>query len=192
MSEGLPCDYLWVDWLVNWWHGLFWTQAWGNAAEWFGAIGTGGAFIAAVVFFIHERRTANRGQASLVFVRKVKGAYVEITNRSDKSIFDVRTVVDPMSMMTALTIGEVNQTPAMGVGGSNTYKYPSHEYYLLMRRLLKEKARRFSANSPNQGDVEIPAGEKHEIFVPELMFNLDEAYVLFLDAYGRSWAVNVG
>lgn len=142
------------------------------------------------MFFVHERRAVNRGQASLVFVRIVKGAHIEITNRSEKSIFDVRTVVGPMSMMTALTIGEVNKTPAMGVGSSNLYRYPSHEYYLLMRNLMKEKARRFSAMSPAPGDVEIPAGEKREIFVPELMFNLEEAYIVFLDAYGRRWAVN--
>lgn len=95
-----------------------------------------------------------------------------------------------MSMMTALSIGEVNKTPAMGVGKSNTYEYPSHEYYLLMRHLLKAKARRFSVTSPVQGDVEIPAGEKRELFVPELMFNLDEGYIVFLDACGRSWAIN--
>lgn len=164
-------------------------SVWGNFAEWVGGLATAAAFWAAVGIFAYERRSEIRSQASLVYVSTSQGSHVEVGNRSDKAIFDVEAVVEPMSMLTAVITDEFEATPAFGNG--TVYHYPSHEYYVIVKGMLKARTRKYTSMAALQRNVDIAPTEHGELFVPELVLGAMECYVVFRDARGRDWAINL-
>src|SRR6185312_8312529 len=89
-------------------HAIIWTmfpvEIWGNVAEWAGAIGTGGAAMAAAGFYIYDRYRESTAQSRQVnFVDY--GTVYEVTNASDQPIHYVSLLYDPPKTFGAALAG---------------------------------------------------------------------------------------
>lgn len=178
-----------LEWIATEWRDFFWTQAWGNLAEWVGGLGAVAAFWAAVAIFWSDRKEKNRAQASLVYVSNNGATVLTVYNRSDKAIFDVRAVLSPMKMVDGVTTNEFQDGRVMS-SSRTVYSYPSHEFFLIVRQILKKRGQEYSSSTTEE-TIEIEAGKKLPINVPELLNAATECHVIFRDAQGKDWAINV-
>lgn len=167
---------------------MFDVEIWGTVASWVGGVGTASAFCAGVGYYINDRRSDRRGQASLVYVSPTLGSGFEVNNRSEKAIFGVKSVIVPMKMHTAILTGEFEGGKAVSAG--IVHEYPSHDFYLVVRRMLKTRKKQYSVLSPKD-DVEIAPNASKTFNVPELMLGSYDVFIILRDARGQDWAINV-
>lgn len=167
----------------------FLADVWGDAATWVGAVGANLAFGIALVVFLVDRHTKRRSQASLVYVSEANTTVITVSNRSDKAIFMVRAVAGPMSMTTGYISGEFDEMKARDSKG-NFAEFPSYEFYVLVRTLLKRRKDEFSKATPPTENIEILPSSSKDLNVPEVLEGAADVHVIFRDASGRDWAIN--
>jgi hypothetical protein len=162
---------------------------WGTIGQWVSGGATASAFIAGVSYYILDRRSDRRSQASLIYVKRGGGIRLKVYNRSDKAIFDVRVVVSVMNVITAARSGEFDSGTLFG--GEPVEPFPSHEFYTNVNAVLKRMKKRSFNVMTRLADEEIGPGEQTEISVPELMHGAVEFHLTFKDARGKDWAMHV-
>lgn len=161
---------------------------WGTVGQWVSGLGTASAAVAGLVYFVLDRRATRRNQAKLIYVSKVSGMHIRVHNRSDRAIAHVKSVPTVMKLTTAIVIGDIEEGALIGQG--EYHKYPSHEFYVHIRYLLKLRKKKRSTLTL-QKDLEIAPGASEVLAVPEVMQGATEIFITFRDAYGQDWAVNL-
>lgn len=175
---------------VNWgdlWQYPFLASAWGNAAEWVGAVGTSGAAIVAVAYYMFQHRQDKRKQAMLVAARaseshirlgdEDRGRWVmelEVTNNSAAAIRGLRAELVRKSFRRTLFPG-------------------AHTVFLSSLAEIKqdwENAQDIKPLSFSGGRATVEPGETlRQEFDNDRMGIIYQLWVIFVDVNSYEWAI---
>lgn len=174
---------------MNWgdlWHYPFLPAVWGTVSSWAGAL----SFVAGAVYFIADRWQDRRSQASSVYVAgKDESAWIVIRNSSDKPISNVQAVPKIMGLWTAARMHEFEG--AVMLGSETVAAYPSHEFYLNSKSMIKRMRSRSDQLRVDLSATDIAGGAEAEVMLHGLLSGGVQYFVTFRDARGLDWSLNI-
>lgn len=163
-----------------------WSEVWGNAAEWTGAILTGGALFVAALVYRHDSKLSRSAQAKLVRPRilgSLSGDAVRVLveNYSEASIFRVTVEVRRTGLYRAFLLDSADSVldPDQRKRKVRDLVRPTYEKYRRVKRHIvyyDDGAERLQG-----ADVLEYRVERNSPF--------QQVYVTFLDSNGQKWEV---
>jgi hypothetical protein len=173
---------------VNWgdlWHYPFWADVWGTAAEWAGAIATGGAFAIAAAVYIHDANLTRSAQAKLIHARILgepigEAVRVYVENYSSNSVFFLQ-----------IELRRIHLWKAVKLDSSEEFITSPDPNKAAVSELVKKTSTVFSTIpevdkfSPREAE-KLEASDQFEFSVKRVSV-YQEIFLTFTDAKGKPW-----
>lgn len=179
---------------------VFAVEIWGDVATWVGAIGTGGAAVTAVTFYIADARAKRATQARLISATSRQQNLqlsIQIKNRSDHPITDINVWYREKKLAESLLSRDIFhiQRMAYNTQDKQIVKMIEHTSSPLKKVKAKEEFLGYDGRKgmilawPNL--VVSPGGEA-SIDIQDHEYRVSTVYWLgFKDAHGFSWSREV-
>jgi hypothetical protein len=172
-------------------------QIWGNVAEWVGAVGTSGAAIAAVTYYIIDKKTEAGVQAKLIRFRMVDEFHPEVHRHSIK--VEVRNDSDrPVSGFVGQTVRNADWAKLRWIGGRPLPIHDPDAKEPKLGELVVEMPddglahAYFDTSSGGMGGPSVvPANSTAHIFFDHPFYITCTYYIIFRDAHARVWCVDL-
>lgn len=178
---------------------MFSAEVWGTVGEWIGAVGTGGAAIAAASFYILDTRRSQIAQARLVWVQQrvddSREMAVIVTNNSNLPIvLDLMYWSEPPLRKALLSVAEFNVRSAAEPSASDfEVIHDPHK-----RIHSKDEIIGYSGDkgwtSIRASDKRVAAGQTITLASDVVLtYRVSMRYwITFQDASGQAWQLEIG